>query len=309
MNRVRLLLSVSLLMLLNCAVAKGQGCSATLEPHFSVYNSSSRDGHHVYTSVTMQGYANIFQPGCPQMNTATHHVGAENKVNNVDHWSYSANDCPTCYFSVTDNEQFIGVPGVVYPWTWDGTAICSVVGGFFSSGSSGGIPGCLAPSSETTAVIGTQFTTETAFNQHISDTAGDAFDGSTVTEGNAAPGQDTCWGSWSIGPRFTGIPTNPPSSWTVAGGQMVGQPNHWGPDVVGWSQTAVDYYRVQDPAHGQAIPCGFTGYQSMEISCPSGLTAIYTPSVGNKLTATIEKTDVINCRNDMNNSACQTINY
>ena len=35
----------------------------------------------------------------------------------------------------------------------------------------------------------------------------------------------------------------------------------------------------------------------------------YTPSVGNKLTATIEQTDVINCRYDMNNSACQTISY
>jgi len=127
-----------------------------------------------------------------------------------------------------------------------------------------------------------------------------------VEEGNAAPGQDTCWGTWSIGPRYTGVTGG---TWTVAGGQVAGQPNHWGFDYVGWSQTAVDYYRVQAPAHGVAIPCGFTGYQSMQIQCPNGTWWTYTPSVGNKLTGTIEQTDVINCRYDMNNSACQTILY
>jgi len=95
-------------------------------------------------------------------------------------------------------------------------------------------------------------TAETAFNQVISDSAGDSFNGATVQEGNAAPGQDTCWFSTSIGPRVTGVPTNPPSSWTVAGGQVVGQPNHWGFDVVGWSTQAVSYYRTQAPAHGIA---------------------------------------------------------
>ncbi|OLE13480.1 MAG: hypothetical protein AUG89_05030 [Acidobacteria bacterium 13_1_20CM_4_56_7] len=94
----------------------------------------------------------------------------------------------------------------------------------------------------------------------------------------------------------------------MAGGQVVGQPNHWGFDDVGWTTTAVDYYRVQDPAHGAGIPCGLTGYQSMTKSCPSG-SVTYTPSFGNKLTATTEQTDVINCRYDMNNSVCQTINY
>jgi len=139
MNRYILFLSTSLLLLLSGSPAHGQGCSATLEPHFSVYNTTSGDGTNIHTSVTMQGYANIFGPGCPQMNTATHHVGAENKLNNVDHWSYSANGCPTCYFSVTDNEQIVGVPGVVYPWNWDGTAICSVVGGFYGTGGGGGV--------------------------------------------------------------------------------------------------------------------------------------------------------------------------
>ncbi len=140
MKRSILFLFGSLILLLHCPGAKGQGCGVTLVPHFSVYNSVARNGKNVYTTVSMQGYAGITPgPGCP-MNTATHHVGAENKINSVDHWTYSANTYPNCYYSVTDNEQFVGVPGVVYPWTWDGAAICSIVGGFFGSGGGGSIP-------------------------------------------------------------------------------------------------------------------------------------------------------------------------
>jgi hypothetical protein len=114
------------------------------------------------------------------MNTATHHVGAENKINNVDHWTYSANGCPNCYYSVTDNEQFIGVPGVSYPWNWDGAAICSIVGGFFGSGGGGSIPGCVAPSKEVTAdngFYGGSF--RERFVMTLSDTAQDTFAATT----------------------------------------------------------------------------------------------------------------------------------
>ncbi|MGB2591877.1 MAG: hypothetical protein WA853_15240 [Candidatus Acidiferrum sp.] len=309
MNRATIFLLGSLMLLLSSSAACGQGCATILQPHFSVYYSSSRDGYNIYTSVSIQGYASVGSSAGCNMSSATHHVGAENKLNNVDHWTYSANGCPTCYFSASNNEQLVGVPGVDYPWTWESEAICSIVGGFFGDGGGGSFPGCLAPSSETTTVQGTEGTTYSDFIQVIYDSAGDNFSGLTVTEGNAAPGQDTCWGTWSIGPRYTGIPTNPASSWPVAGGQLAGQANHWGPDAVGWSQTAVDYYRVQDPAHGIGLPCGFTGYQSLTISCSSGLTVPYTPSYGNKLTAQIEQTVVVNCRYDMNNSACPTINY
>jgi hypothetical protein len=309
MNCTALFLLGSLILLFNCTAVHAQGCATTLQAHFSVYNTVSRDGTHIYTSVAIQGYASVFPgPGCP-MNTATHHVGAENRLNNVDHWTYSANGCPTCYFSATDGEQIVGVPGVVYPFVWDGVAICSLAGSFFGGGGSGSLPGCVVPSHETTAVESTVFVTLTDFNQTISDTAKDLFNGATVTEGNAAPGQDTCWGTWSIGPRFTGIKTNPPSAWIVGGGEVLGAPNHWGFDQVGWIQTAVDYYRVNAPQHGVAIPCGFTGYQSMTISCPSGKSVTYTPSVGNKLTGTIEQHAIVNCRYDMDNTACQTINY
>lgn len=309
MNRATLFLLGSLMVLLNCSAARGQGCGTTLVPEFSVYTSSSRDGYNIYTSVTIQGYANVYpNPGC-QMNRATHHVGAENKLNNVDHWTYSANGCPSCYFSATDNESLLGVPGVTYPWEWDGQAICSIVGPFYNGGGGGSLPGCLAPSSESTQFVRVdpQWATVTDFNQSISDTAGDSFDGLTIQEDDAATAQDTCWGKWSNVPQVTGVTGG--FAWTVAGTDVPGQHNHWGFDEVGWKPGAVAYYRTQDPAHGIAIPCGYTVYQALKISCPSGLTATYTPSYGNKLTGTIEQTDVINCRYDMNNTSCQTITY
>lgn len=306
MNRATLFLLGSLMFLFDCSVAKGQGCSATLEPHFSVYNSVSRDGKTIYTSVTMQGYANICGPcGCPQMNSATHRAAAENKLNNVDHWTYSGSSCPTCYYSVTDYEQIVGVPGIQYSFAWGGQAICSIVGGFWGGGGSSSLPGCVVPSRETTSATGTSNSTITNFIQSISDTAGDVFDGSTVTEGNAATAQDTRWFATSAVAKTTGVTGGPP--WTIAS-------NQWGPDYVGWYSTnypinVVNYYRTKTPAHGKQIPCGFTVYQSLKISCAGGQSVTYTPSNGNKLTATIEQHDVINCRYDMNNSDCQTINY
>jgi hypothetical protein len=310
MNRAGLFLLGSLMLLFDCSVANGQGCDVTLEPHFSVYNSVSRDGKTIYTSVTMQGYANICGPcGCPQMNTATHRAAAENKLNNVDHWSYSGSSCPTCYFSITDNEQMSGDPGVLYPWTCGGEAICSIVGNFWGGdGGCSSIPGCVVPSTETTAVAGTINSTLTQFNQAISDTAGDDFDGTQIDEGDATTAQDTCWwGPTSGVPKTTGVTGGPP--WTVAGDDVPGQHNHWGFDTVGWTPSAVTYYRAQAPGHGIAIPCGFTVYQSLQIKCSTGVWWTYTPSFGNKLTGTIEQTDVVNCRYDMNNTACQTINY
>src|SRR5258708_9326918 len=222
MNLSMFLLLESLILLLNCSASHGQGsCGSQLQPHFSVYTSIARDGKNIQTSVTTQGYTSI--SGTCNMNGATHKAGAYNSLGSTGGWNSSGSGCPTWYFSVTNYDQSVGVPGVVYTFNWNGATICSIVGTFWGNGGSGSIVGCLAPSTETTAVIGPYSTTQTAFNQRISDTAGDAFNGLTVTEGNAAPGQDTCWGTWSIGTRDTGVPAN--QTCTVAGGQMVGQPN------------------------------------------------------------------------------------
>jgi len=140
MKNTALFIAGLLISLSYCSSARAQGCATTLQPHFAVYHSASISGSTIYTTVSMQGYASVFQgPGC-QMSTATHHVGAESKLNGVAHWTYSSNGCPTCYFTATDNDQLVGVPGVVYPFLWDGAAFCSIVGAFSNIGSGGNIP-------------------------------------------------------------------------------------------------------------------------------------------------------------------------
>jgi hypothetical protein len=234
------------------------------------------------------------------MKSATHHVGAENKLNNVDHWTYSANGCPTCYFSATDNEQLIGVPGDDYPWDWEGVSICSIVGTFFGSGSGGSLPGCLVPSTETTAVNGTVDSTETKFTVTVSDSAGDSFSGQYVQEANASTGQDSCWFQGSFYAPSTSVVIDPPAAISAA--------NQFS-DTVGWIPDAVNYYRANAPLHGKSIPCGATLHQALQIMCNANTWWTYTPVNGNTLTATINQSNVVNCRYDMNNSACQTITY
>lgn len=284
--------------------------------------SARSDLVHVLTSVLVDGSASMTvtqSSTCPyplyentlnELPTATHTPSAYNVVNGVGGWGNGTSECVTCYLSTQTNGDSGPVNyGVNVAFTSGGQVDCSVGGIIWEPIIIGNVPVCVIPTTEETAVHGTEATTYTQFVQTIFDTAGDNFNGQTVVEGNAAPGQDTCWGTWSIGPRVTGVPTNPASSWTVDGGDVSGQPNAWGFDVVGWSKTAVDYYRVQDPAHNVHMPCGFTVYQSVTISCPTGLAATYTPSFGNKLTATIGQSDLLNCRYDMDNSACQTIPY
>jgi hypothetical protein len=164
---------------------------------------------------------------------------------------------------------------------------------------------CIQPQNETTAVTGASDFTFTAFDQTVSDSVGDVFDGLSIQEGVAAAGADTCWFN---GSQFAAQTQVTGGSWTVAGDVDAGQTNHWGDDIVGANSDVVTYYRSEDPQHGIPIPCGFTWYQQLQIDCGSGWQT-YTPSYGNKLTITIESTTVVNCRNDMSNSACQTITY
>lgn len=270
MNRAALLFLGSLMLLLNCSVARGQGCRTTLVPYFSVYNSVSRDGYNIYTSVSIQGYASVNPgPGC-NMNSATHHVGAENKLNNVDHWTYSSNGCPTCYFSATDNESLLGSPGGVYPWYWDGQAICSIVGPFYNGGGSGSITGCLVPASEATSDAGFNGSIyRELFQMTLSDSAGDSFDNHFIEEYTVTPGTNTCW--WST----SGIAQNPGvtgGSWSVGTyNNAPGYHNQWGPDAIGWDLSVLDNIVTNGPAHGVQFPCVTTIHQGMKIECDANL--------------------------------------
>lgn len=315
MRAISFLLGAIVLMLCG-ANAHAQGCAAILTPHFSVYTSVTRDGTKIFTSVTMQGYASIGSSAGCNMSAAVHHVGAENVLNGVAHWTYSATRCPSCYFTATNNEQIVGNPGTNYPFSFVGDAICSMVGQFFTSQPPGGqLPGCIAPSyqSESTVVAQADATenTVTDFTQSISDTANDSFDGRLVTEYNATGGgtsYDNCWWSGNSAGLVDGNIVNG-STWTVAGGSVSGQHNKWGWDHIGYTPEAVAFYRANGAAHQHPVPCGFKVYQEMRIHCSSGAIVSYTPPLGNLLSSYIEATpmQVTNCRQDTVNTACQTL--
>src|ERR1700688_445425 len=270
MNRYALFLFALLMVLFDCTAAHGQGCGTSLTTHFNVYNTSSGDGYKIYTSVTMQGYASVTQsPGC-NMLAATHHVGAENKLNNVDHWTYSPNGCANCSFSATDNEMLLGVSGAEYPWVWDGEAICSIVGVFYGHGSGGNLPGCLVPATEATADKGfSGAISRELFQQTLSASAVDSFDNHLVQEYTVTPGTNSCW--WIN----SGLAENPGvlgSHWTVGQYNGVsGYHNQWGPDGIGWNLGDLDTIVQQGPSHGVIFPCVTTIHQGMQIECNANL--------------------------------------
>ena len=276
MSRATLFLFGLLVLLLNCSAAQGQGCAAILQPHFSVYNSSSRNGYNIYTSVSIQGYASIGSSAGCNMSSATHHVGAENELNNVWHTTYSANGCPSCYFSATNNAQIVGVPGDNYPWNWDGVAICSIAGTFFGSGSGGSLPGCLVPATETTddqGFYGSIY--RELFVMTLSDSAGDNFNGHAIEEYTVTPGTNTCWWNGS------GLAQTPGVSGAVnwAAGYYNGSPgpeNEWGPDAIGYNLSDLDNIVHNGPKNGVTFPCKTTIHQGMKIECNANLFYNYT---------------------------------
>jgi len=298
------------------------GPSFSSSPSGSVLvgGSATSDLVHTITSVLVDGSASMTldqsAPGCTEpeygnlvaeLPYATHTPLAYNVVNGVGGWGSGSSECVTCYLSVQTTEDSGPVNyGVSIPFTSGGEVDCSVGGIIWDPIVIGNIPVCVIPTTEYTAVQGTEATTETQFVQTIFDTAGDNFNGRTVTESDAAPGQDTCWFQGSTVDKYTGMTGG---SWIVDSGQTAGQPNAWGYDVVGWSTAAITYYRQQAAAHNTTIPCSLTGYQALTISCPAGNAAIYTSATGNTLMATINQTSVVNRRNDITSTASQTITY
>lgn len=265
MNRSILFLVGLLAVLLNCSEVRGQGCRTTLVPYFSTYSSVARDGKNIHTIVSMQGYASVAPgPGCP-MNTATHKAGAYNVLSTTGGWNYSASGCPSCYFSVTNNEQIVGVPGVLYLYNWEGASICSIVGTFWDRNGGSSLPGCLVPSTETTEDAGFNGASfREQFDMTIGDTAQDNFDGYYVQEVTTAPGTNSCYWSGSNLPQFPGVQGSQWSVGTVAG---VPEHNHWGLDSIGWNLSDLDNIVQNGPSHGVTFPCVATIHQGMQIMC------------------------------------------
>jgi hypothetical protein len=162
---------------------------------------------------------------------------------------------------------------------------------------------CPVPTSEVTSGAGVGgYPTWSVFNQTIGDTQGHSFDGKEVEEQSGGPGTNTCW--WNGNPYgIERYPTVSGGTWTVAGGDVSGQHNHWGYDNIGFNNTALPgLIRQYGPPNGITMPCTYTMYQNMVIYCSASTNWEYGAG---SLTVTVNaSTSVTHCRKGI----CQTIN-
>jgi len=131
---------------------------------------------------------------------------------------------------------------------------------------------CTFPQSETTASGG--WSSNPTIHQWNQTLTGTSFSGRSVTEQNpgVGGGSDGCHFPGSF---FAPATTLPGGTWPV------NSSNQWGPDFVGWSANAVNYYRAQGRA-----PCSNTVPQEMVIDCPTGPILYATQTIGGAINAT-----------------------
>jgi hypothetical protein len=225
------------------------------------------------------------------MSTATHKAAALNTLGNTRGWEYGPPSCANCYLSFTNSQEIVGVPGLVYPWGSQGEAICSVVGPFWGGSESSNIPGCVVPSTETTADAGFNGSVfREQFDMTLSDSAGDNFDRQYIQEATTQPGTNSCWWPNSGFPQYPGVSGG---SWTVGtvGGRA--EHNHWGYDSIGWNNSDLANIQKYGPANGVKFPCVTTIYQSMQIMCNANTWWTYRTDV---ITITVDANSEKMCR-------------
>lgn len=111
-----------------------QGCRLDYTPNYSIYNTESSDGTHIYTTVVLDGSTTgNGSAGCNYPN-ATHTPTVSSTLNGT---TVSATGTPqymNSYSSVSRENDIVGQPGILYPFEGSGEIICSVFGTFWSGG-------------------------------------------------------------------------------------------------------------------------------------------------------------------------------
>jgi hypothetical protein len=151
------------------------------------------------------------------------------------------------------------------------------------------------------------------FFMGVNNNLGTYFNGRLTEEGPGNQGSNTCWWNGAANNLDPQHPAVSGGTWTVGslivwGGTVVQSNvyNTYGYDYVGVTTTAVDYVRTNGPGNHIALPCTYTIYQIMYISCPDEQD---TPDYAyNTHTDTIYAKQVVNCRIS-NDDVCETTNY
>ncbi len=150
---------------------------------------------------------------------------------------------------------------------------------------------CVYPTGETFASTGWSAEVPTAQKWMMTLTPTTTnFAGRFVFETDPGGGIDGCHFPGSeIDPEPSCCDNAIPSTWPVESG------NRWGPDVVGWLPSAVEYYQLERLTRGLPLPCRATWPQRMRMHCGTlGASSNY---VDNILFAEIDVTTVSSGRN------------
>jgi len=127
------------------ASALGQSC-ITYQPDFSVYTDETTDGTNIYTSVLIDGSGtmtyNASLPGCAgiDIGIAAHTPSVTNFISQdgggptFGGTTFGTSECPDCYVSFSNDQQFVANPGVEYNFEDGGEVICNVGGTVFGTG-------------------------------------------------------------------------------------------------------------------------------------------------------------------------------
>jgi hypothetical protein len=114
----------------------GQGCGVVMTKNYSVYVSSTSDGSHIYSTVTLEGSASCSpSPACP-CNTAVHTPKVKNITGTVGGTQTGPGTCVSCYISQQNNQTVAAAAGSIDTISWEGDITCSIAGFFYGSGGS-----------------------------------------------------------------------------------------------------------------------------------------------------------------------------
>jgi hypothetical protein len=159
---------------------------------------------------------------------------------------------------------------------------------------------CIGPTTETSSVVNHYLITISAFQQTVSDSAGDNLNGLLVKEGTITPGTDGCW--WSKSP-YPPVSSVSGGIWTIGGpdpnGLSSNGTNQWGSDADGDLPGMVDMIRAN-----ATLPCTDHIPQTMysQTTCNAAILQAY---FFNIQTVTITESTVTNCRAGV----CDVINF
>jgi hypothetical protein len=119
--------------------AAAQGCAGVMTSEYSTYTTGSAGSitsitasSYLYVNVVVDGTAIIHPSEYCNIGNATHRGVATNTLGGVTSQVWGAPVTPSGYISVSNQQQLLTVPGVIYINSSVGEVICSFLGALFN---------------------------------------------------------------------------------------------------------------------------------------------------------------------------------